>query len=337
MTSVVIMLPRPALVRLTSVVLRLGLLPLMLLAFIAVAWVEPRFLGLLNVLNNLRTGSVLAIVACGQALVLIVGGFDLSVGAVMALSSVTAAFSMRAVTPLTPGAVGLVIACGVSSGILIAALVGLINGFCVAVLGLPGFIVTLGMMSITSGGVLLVTNGVPVYGLPDVYIKGFGRALWGGVPCLIYMGAALIVLLWILQRRTVFGRHSYGVGGNLHAAEVSGVASRKIIIVNYVLCSVLAASAGLLLTAQVGSGQASLGGDNMTLQSIAAAVVGGVSLRGGIGRVEMVTVGAFFLTLLANALNLLKVESKFQLIFVGAIVILAVAYDQFVASRSSND
>jgi ribose transport system permease protein len=336
-TSTHLVLPSPTLARLTNAMLRLGLLPLMLLAFVAVALIEPRFLGAYNILNNIRTGSVLAIVACGQALVLILGEFDLSVGAVMALSSVTAAFVMRAVTPLAPGGAGLVIACGVGGGLLAAAAVGLANGVCVAVLRLSGFIVTLGMMSVVSGTVLSVTNGAPVYGLPDILIKGFGRALWGGLPTLIYVAVALIALLWFLQRRTVFGRHSYAVGGNLRAAEVSGVASKKIIIVNYVLCSLLAGAAGLLLTIQIGSGQASLGGENMTLQSIAAAVVGGVSLRGGVGRVDMVAVGAFFLTLLANALNLIRVNSKFQLIFVGLIVILAVACDQVFTSRTSNE
>ena len=142
--------------------------------------------------------------------------------------------------------------------------------------------------------------------------------------------AALVVGLGVfVQRRTLFGRYVFAIGGNVHAATVSGVSTRGYLIATYMVSGLLAAATGMLLTAQVGSGQASFGGDRMMLQAIATAVIGGVSLRGGIGRMEMVALGAAFLTILTNALNLLRVDSKLQLVCIGVIMVAAVAIDEW--------
>ncbi|MBR0840989.1 ABC transporter permease [Bradyrhizobium liaoningense] len=315
---------------------RVGFLPGLLLLLVAgMSAVDPQFYGIINVLNILRNASLLAIVACGQALVIVAGGFDLSVGAVVALASVVTAKTMAATAAAFPGNVVLVIASGVAAGLGCGVVVGLVNGFCVAKLKVSGFVVTLGTMSATAGVGLMITNGIPVYGMPDIFVKSFGRAQAFGLPTAVHVALIVILLMVFAQRRTLFGRYVYAIGGNVDAAVVSGVSIQRHIVGTYVVSSVLAALTGILLTAQVGSGQASFGGDRMMLQSIAAAVIGGVSLRGGVGRVEIVAISALFLTILGNALNLLHVDSRLQPVFLGVIMVAAVALDELIRRRRS--
>ncbi len=327
--------PGPRLGRLAS---NVGILPVLLIAIVvAMSVVEPNFRGLANVLNILRNGSFLAIVSCGQALVLIIGGFDLSVGATIALASVVAAKVMGWGATSLPGQTGLIVALGVLAGLGSGAIVGLVNGLCVSLLKISGFIVTLGTMSATLGVALILTNGIPVYGMPQSFVSGFGRAQWLGLPTAVYLAFAIIALMVFVQRTTLLGRYVYAIGGNTHAAVVSGVSIGRYVVSTYVISGALAATTGILLTAQVGSGQASFGGDRMMLQSIAAAVIGGVSLRGGIGRIEIVALSALFLIILTNALNLLRVDSRLQLVFLGIIMVTAVALDEASRRRKASD
>ncbi|MGV7214917.1 ABC transporter permease [Bradyrhizobium sp. UFLA05-112] len=321
---------------LRSIVGRIGFLPtLMVLLVVGMSAVDPQFYGIINILNILRNGALLAIIACGQALVIIAGGFDLSVGAVVALASVVTAKTMATTAAAFPESTALIIASGVAAGLGCGLVVGLINGFCVAKLKVSGFVVTLGTMSATAGVGLMITNGIPVYGMPDIFVKGFGRAQAFGLPTAVHVALIVILAMVFAQRRTLFGRYVYAIGGNVDAAMVSGVSIQRHIVGTYVVSSVLAALTGILLTAQVGSGQASFGGDRMMLQSIAAAVIGGVSLRGGIGRVEIVAVSALFLTILGNALNLLHVDSRLQPVFLGVVMVAAVALDELSRRRKA--
>jgi ribose transport system permease protein len=323
-------------ISLRSIAGRIGLLPVLLVALVAgMSAVDAQFYGIINVLNILRNASLLAIVACGQALVIIAGGFDLSVGAVVALASVVTAKTMAATATAFPGSNALIIASGIAAGLGCGIAVGLVNGFCVARLKVSGFVVTLGTMSATAGVGLMITNGIPVYGMPEIFVKGFGRAQALGLPTAVHVALIVIFVMMFAQRRTLFGRYVYAIGGNVEAAVVSGVTIQRHIVGSYVVSSVLAALTGILLTAQVGSGQASFGGDRMMLQSIAAAVIGGVSLRGGAGRVEIVAVSALFLTILGNALNLLHVDSRLQPVFLGVIMVAAVALDELSRRRHS--
>jgi ribose transport system permease protein len=319
-----------------SIAGRIGFLPALLVALVAgMSAIDSQFYGIINLLNILRNASFLAIVACGQALVIIGGGFDLSVGAVVALASVVTAKTMAAALITFPGNNPLIIASGVAAGLGCGFVVGLVNGFCVAKLKVSGFIVTLGTMSATAGVGLMITSGIPVYGMPDIFVKGFGRAQLFGLPTAVYVALAVVLLMMFAQRRTLFGRYVHAIGGNVDAAVVSGVSIQRHIVGTYVVSSLLAALAGILLTAQVGSGQASFGGDRMMLQSIAAAVIGGVSLRGGVGRAEIVAISALFLTILGNALNLLHIDSRLQPVFLGAIMVMAVALDELSRRRKA--
>ncbi len=319
---------------LSSKVLRFGLLPILLTLSLAIMAVfEQKFFGLNNIFNVLRSTSFLAIVAAGQMLVLIVAGFDLSVGAVIALTSTVMAKSMAALGGMFPEQNFIIITLGILCGLGCGVFIGLINGLCVAYLKVSPFMVTLGTLSIASGLALLLTQGIPIYGMPDGFVKDFGRALWFGLPTTVYVALAIILVVWFAQTRTTFGRHLYAVGGNLQAAVVSGVPARLNVIMAYVLCSMLAATAGILMTARLGSGQASMGGNSMMLQSIAAAVIAGVSLRGGVGRVELVALGALFLSILTNAMNLLRVDSKMQVVMLGFVLVIAAALEEFARRK----
>lgn len=326
--------PESAAERLTRTLMTVGLLPVLLVVMVVfMAVVEQRFFLVNNLFNVLRSTSFLAIVAAGQMMVLIVGGFDLSVGAVIALTSTVMATVMAAVSAAMPEQTALSIGLGVLAGLGCGVFIGLINGLCVAFLRVSPFMVTLGTLSIASGLALLLTQGIPVYGMPDVFVDDFGRALWFGLPTTVYIAAILIALVWFMQTRTKLGRYQYAVGGNLQAATVSGVPATLHLVLAYVMCSVLAAMAGILMTARLGSGQATMGGNVMMLQSIAAAVIAGVSLRGGIGRVELVALGALFLSILTNAMNLLRVDSKMQVVVLGFILVLAVALEEYARRR----
>lgn len=321
---------------LRAVVGRIGFLPALLaLLVIGMSVVDPQFYGVINILNILRNASLLAIVACGQALVIIAGGFDLSVGAVVALASVVTAKTMAATAIASPGNNTLSIASGIAAGLGCGIAVGLVNGICVAKLKVSGFVVTLGTMSATAGIGLMITNGIPVYGMPEIFVKGFGRAQALGLPTAVHVALIVLLVMVFAQRGTLFGRYVYAIGGNVDAAVVSGVSIQRHIVGTYVVSGALAALTGILLTAQVGSGQASFGGDRMMLQSIAAAVIGGVSLRGGVGRVEIVAISALFLTILGNALNLLHVDSRLQPVFLGSIMVAAVALDELGRRRKA--
>ncbi|HLH49386.1 MAG TPA: ABC transporter permease, partial [Roseiarcus sp.] len=225
---------------------------------------------------------------------------------------------------------------GVLSGIGSGLAVGLVNGLSVAFLKVSPFIVTLGSMSIATGVALLLTNGIPVYGMPQAYVDGFGRGLWLQLPTAVYLAALVVALVWFIQNFTRMGRYLYAIGGNLQAATVSGVRTKTYLILAYAFCSILAAISGLALTAQIGSGQAVISAQ-LTLESIAAAVIAGVSLKGGVGRVEMVTLAAFFLLILTDAMDLLKIDPRIQTIFLGCIVVLAVALDEIAKRRASVD
>lgn len=308
---------------------RIGLLPAMLVILIALLVLfEPRFMGMFNIFNVLRNSSALMIVAAGQMLVLLVAGFDLSVGAVIALTSVVTASVMAHLMQTMPDNVPMVITLGVLAGLGCGLVTGLINGACVAFLRISPFMVTLGTSSIATGVALLLTNGIPVYGMPDPFVKDFGRALWLGLPTAIYLSVAVVALVWVMQNHMTVGRYIHAIGGNVQAALVSGVRARFYLILAYTLCSLLASLTSILLTARLGSGQATIGG-NLMLESIAAGVIAGVSLRGGVGRVEMVVLSALFLSILSNAMNLIKINSKIQTIFMGVIVVLAVALDEY--------
>lgn len=314
----------------------LGLALMLLILVLALYATEPRFASRLNILNIERNASFLLIVAAGQMMVMIVGGYDLSVGATIALASVVGSTVMTRLFEAHPDQVALCIAMGCAAALLCAAAIGAVNGACVALLGMPPFMVTLGTLSIASGAAFYITHGMPVYGMPTAYTEDFGRAVWIGLPAVTVIALLIVAVLVVVQRRTTLGRHLYAIGGNVQAARQSGLAVKTGLFCTYVACSLLAGITGLLLTARIGSGQANLGSDLM-LQSIGAAVLGGASLRGGIGRVERLILSSLLLTLIANGMNLVRMESKIQTIVLGALLIAFVALGSFRKKGSAQE
>jgi ribose transport system permease protein len=307
---------------------RLGVLPLLLaIAVIVFALLSPNFLTGQNLLNVARQSTFLAMVAMGQMLALLTGGFDLSVGKTLAITSVVGALVMAGAKSSFPDAVGVVIALGMIAGIGAGTLVGIVNGIGVALFDVSPFMMTLGTASISFGIALTLTSGVPVYGMPDAFGDTFGFGQLFSVPTPVYVTAILYVALYLVLSWTPMGRYLYAIGGNLKASVLSGINTRFHLFMAYVLCGLMAAIAGIILTARLETGEANIGA-SMPLDSIAACVIGGVSLRGGVGRLGSVVLGAIFIGLIQNGMDLARIASYLQEVVIGVLLILAVIADQ---------
>lgn len=318
--------PIPAFLR--AVFVRAGVLPFFLLAALIIfTLASSQFLTLQNLTNVARQSVYLILVSLGQMLVLITGGFDLSVGTAIALTSVVSATAMVAASSVFPDAVWLIIALGLAAGFGAALLMGLLNSIGIAGFSVSPFIMTLGVQSVGAGIALFITGGVPVSGLPYEFGEFFGFGRIFGVPVPVLVAIVAITVMWVLMNRTRTGAQIYAVGGNIKAAHLSGINTRKTLFIAYMACSLLAALAGILLTARVESGETNLGG-TIALESIAACVIAGVSLRGGIGRVESVVLGAFFIVLVQNGMNIMQIGSYMQMVLLGSLLVLAVVIDQ---------
>ncbi|MBW6417581.1 ABC transporter permease [Celeribacter sp. PS-C1] len=307
--------------------IRVGVLPFFLgIALVVFSFMSDKFLTGQNLMNVARQSVYLVLVSLGQMLVLVSGGFDLSVGTAIALTSVASALSMTWAAGVFDS-VFLIIAIGILAGGCVALIVGLINGVGVAYFEVSPFIMTLGVSSVGAGLALFMTGGIPISGLPIAFGDTFGFGKWFGVPVPVFIAVICIVVMWLMMPRTTLGTRIYAVGGNIKAAHLSAIDTKKTLVLAYVLCSLIAALTGVLLTARVESGEANLGG-TMALESIAACVIAGVSLRGGIGRVQNVVLGAFFIVMVQNGMNIARVSSYMQMVLLGSLLILAVIFDQ---------
>ncbi len=314
----------------------IGILPFVLvLTCVLLALYEPRFLRTSNLINVLRNASFLTIISAGQMLVIIVGGFDISVGAIVALTSVSSALSMVGLSSMGIESAGVIVALGCLMGLIPALMVGIANGFLVSVLKISPFMVTIGTMTIAAGIAGYVTGGTPIYDMPELFTREIGRGKVFGLPYIVYAAAIVLAVLWYMQNQTRLGRYFYAVGGNEKASRLSGLNTRKYIWLAYVLSALLAGIVGLFLTARVGSGEATLG-SNLMLESISVAVIGGVALKGGVGRIQMVALSALFLAVLSNGMSLARIDSKYHIIIIGLVIVIAVAAESFRESRRSN-
>ena len=307
---------------------RLGILPfLLVIAVVVFSLMSDNFLTPRNLMNVLRQSVYLMIVSLGQMMALLTGGFDLSVGTIVALSSVVGAMAMASIYAVAPDMVWLAIVLGCLAGIAAGTTIGMVNGIGVAFFNVSPFMMSLGMASVGFGIALYLTGGVPVYGMPQAFGDTFGFGNLFGVPTVVYVAFLLAACLYLFLYHTPQGRYFYAVGGNLKAASLSGINTSGTLFFTYVLCAFFAAVAGMLLTARLDTGEANIGA-SMPLESIAACVIAGVSLRGGVGRLENVVLGALFIGLVQNGMNLARIESYLQTVVLGALLILAVIADQ---------
>jgi ribose transport system permease protein len=298
-----------------------GQIPLLTLVALcaATSLITDRFLSPINLTNLLVQSSIMAVIAMGMTFVIIGGGFDLSVGSIAALSGcVTAAVMLETNIPL-----------GVAAGIAVGALAGLLNGVAITALRVNPFITTLGTMVLVRGVVFLITGGAPVsgqFGLPNAFVN-FGADRLLGVHYLVWVPAILLVVLsWVLHL-TPYGRKVFATGGNRDAAYLSGIPVNRIIASTYVWCGALAGVGGVMLAARLQSGQPTAG-EFYELTAIAAVVLGGAGLHGGEGTLYKSVIGVFIMVVLGNALNLINVDSYWQRVAIGAVIIAAAAADR---------
>ncbi|MEQ9812191.1 MAG: ABC transporter permease [Azospirillaceae bacterium] len=295
--------------------------PLLVLVALCLTTVlnEPRFMSPINLTNITLQASVLAVVAMGMTYVIIAGGFDLSVGSIVALSGCIGAMVMLELGPVV----------GALAGVVIGAAVGAVNGFFVAYLRLNPFIATLGTMVAIRGLVLLITHAQPIVGdegLPRSFVL-YGRERFLGLPLLTWTPIVLFFILAYVLERTAYGRKLYAAGGGPEAAFLAGIPVKRIKASSYVWSGALAGVAGVMLAARLQSGQPT-SGEFYELLSIAAVVLGGASLYGGEGRLYKTIIGLMIIIVLSNSLNLMDVDSHWQDIAIGAVILLAASVDQ---------
>ena len=284
---------------------------------ITITLLSPQFLRLPNIINILRQTSVNGIISVGMTFVIITGGIDLSVGSLLALTSVVAcSFAHPGQFPLLlPLAIGLVV--GLAGGLL--------NGFIITRKHIAPFIVTLGMMTIARGLALVYTNGRPVINLSDNF-DNIGGGYLIGIPIPIIIFGLVAFFGGFILKYTRLGRYTYAIGGNEESARISGINTKKIIMIVYAITGLLSGLAGIVLSSRVMSGSPAIG-EGYELDAIAAVVIGGTSLSGGIGSISGTVIGALIIGVMNNGLDLLNVSSYWQQIAKGIIIIIAVLLD----------
>jgi ribose transport system permease protein len=277
-----------------------------------------QFLTVGNLMLVARGFAFTAIAAMGAFLVIVTGGIDLSVGSVMGLAGLTAAF-------LSASGVNFVLA--LLAGLAAGVVVGFLNGLLTAHMSLAPFMVTLGMLSVVRGIDIAITGGTPIQGI-DPAITWLGQGYVLGIPVPVWIMIVLGIVLTLVMKRTTFGWYVYSIGGNVEAARLSGVRVRRVKTTVYTIAGLLAAVGGILLTARLGVGE-STSGTGYELDVIAAAVIGGTSLTGGQGSIAGAIWGAALLGVVRNGLVLLGVSDFWQTIAIGLVIIFAVVIDRY--------
>ena len=282
---------------------------------------SPYFFTAENILNISLQTSITAIIAVGMTFVILTGGIDLSVGAVVAITGVITTSLMKLGLPLP-----VTFAAAVAGGLAVGAFSGGFAGFFITRFRITPFIVTMALMTIWRGASYMYTNGRPIWELPEEFgWLGSGRVLEVPFPTIIML--SMFALAYVVLNHTRFGRHVYAVGGNSEAARLAGISTNGVLVRVYVISGVLSALAGILLASRMNSGQPNAG-LMYELDVIAAVVVGGTSLFGGRGSIIGTFIGAMLIGILRNGLNLMNVNSYVQQVVVGFVILLAVMMDQ---------
>ena len=285
-----------------------------LLLFFSIALSGSGFLNPTNLVNIIRQTAIIAVMAVAMTFVIAAAEIDLSIGSLAGLSSVVAALSIQQY-----GLLG-----GIVGGLLTGLIVGTINGLLVTRIGIPSFLVTLGMLSIAQGAAMWISATAPIPIANDVFNNIFGSGQVGPIPSLVIWPLVFLVVGYIVLRKTAYGRQVLATGGNVTAARFSGVNTRRIKFLVFLVMSTVAALAGMLYAGHLQSGRFEWGqGDELSV--IAAVILGGTSLFGGAGTVVGSVFGALLIGLINNGLVLMGLDVSQQLIIRGLIIILAVA------------
>jgi len=286
----------------------------------------PTFLLAENIKNVANQITVIAIIAIGMTMVIITAGIDLSVGSLVALSAVVVAWLIGQFGGGGASPVMLVAAC--CGGLLLCGAIGAFSGAMITGFGIPPFIATLAMMQVTAGLAYIISEGVPIYQVPDSFIwlgRGVDPVL--GVPIAVILMVVLYAAAHLLMSRTTLGRYIYAVGGNAEAARLAGIRVNRVLFFVYTVCGVLAGLGGVVMASQLKSGAPTYG-LSYELYVIAAVVVGGTSLSGGEGKILGTLIGALIIAVIQNGMNLTNVESYTQKVVLGLVILGAVLLDR---------
>ncbi|HCD45984.1 MAG TPA: ribose ABC transporter permease [Lachnoclostridium sp.] len=295
-----------------------------ILLCVVISFATPAFATHKNILNLLRQSSIIGIIATGMTFVIISGSFDISVGAVAALSG---AVTMKLITMGN----GVPVAIAVLAALGISAVVGLINGIAVAKINVPSLIATMAMVSVVKGAMLMFTGGYPITRTIPV-LDTIGNGYVAGIPIPVIIFAAAVAIAFVLLTKTRFGRYVYSVGGNEEASKLNGINVDSYKIKVFVINAVLAALAGIVLVGRMGTASP-VAGDGYDMDAIASVVIGGTSVAGGSGSVLKTVIGVLLMSVINNSFNLLGVDMYFQYIFKGLIILIAVGADAFSKKR----
>jgi ribose/xylose/arabinose/galactoside ABC-type transport system permease subunit len=315
---------------------RYAALLFLLLLILVFTLLEPRFLHPLNMLNVLRQVSIAGLIAIGMTFVILTAGIDLSVGSLLALAGLVGAFVAKGGLD-DRFAIGASAAAGnpallaMAAAILVGVVGGALQGLAITTFRVPPFVVTLGGLTAFRGAALLFSGGGPISGFaPDYTWWGQGRIGDVPVPVIVFFLAAIIA--HVVLRYTRYGKHVYATGGNEVAAALNGVPTRRIVVSVYMISGFFCGLAAFLLSARLSSAEA-VAGSGLELTVIAAVVIGGTSLFGGVGSIVGTIIGALLIGVLTNGLVLLNVSSFVQQIVIGLVLVAAVALDQYAMRR----
>ncbi|MGL4858815.1 MAG: ABC transporter permease [Enterobacteriaceae bacterium] len=313
---------------------RFGVLIFLLLLMIFFQSQNANFLSERNIFNVLTEVSIFGIMAVGMTFVILTAGIDLSVGSILAVCAMTAAWVIKGDNFTTVDADawgGMSWLIGLAICLALGTLIGFLHGLGVTRLRLPPFIVTLGGMTIWRGVTLVINDGAPIAGFDDSY-RWWGRGALLGIPIPVWIFVLVALAGYLALHKTRWGRFVYAVGGNPEAARLAGVNVNRILISVYLVIGCLAGLAGFILSSRLGSAEA-VAGFTFELRVIASVVIGGTSLMGGYGRITGTIIGSIIMGVLINGLVLMNVSAYYQQIITGLIIILAVSFDTYAKSR----
>lgn len=294
----------------------------LIILFAGLVIASPHFLTETNLSSVVRQTAVINIMALGMTLIIISGGIDLSVGAILAMAGLMGTMAMAAGQPILVG---------VAVGVLVGAGCGVVNGFLITKLRVNPFIVTLGTLGIFRGLALIISNGLPVHKIPPSFsFLGEGTVL--GVPFVLWILLFCAVVMHLVLEHTKLGRYAFSIGSNEHAAFYAGIPVGFHLTAVYAIGGLLTGLAGMIEASRLMTGQPTAG-QGYELQAIAAVVIGGGSLRGGEGSVLGTLIGAFIMGLLSNGSDLLGISPYLQQAIIGAVIILAVTVDELRKRR----
>ncbi|WP_410014779.1 ABC transporter permease [Sodalis sp. C49] len=295
------------------------MLPLLIVLTAVIAgFIQPRFMSVSNGINLACQLAPLLIISLGQAVAVIRGGLDLSLSSAMSLAGVAGVMIMNQFG----------VPAGLVAMLLVGTLTGAASGILIAVFNTSPLVITLGMLSVAQAFALILSGGVPIYDVPASYIEAVGYGTLLGLPVMVWIAIALTIMIGVLLKYTLFGRYVYAMGSNVSAASKSGINVKWNTVLVYMVSGFCAGTGAIILTAWTSSAQP-IAAANLTLQSLAAVVLGGVALTGGAGNLRQVITGVVVLTLLSNVMNMVGVSAYYQTLAVGVVIIFAVILDRF--------